>query len=80
LEHQHAEIYYWASFGAVFIVMLLLLIGEPLFTKYKSWKMDRAFKQRDHAGRVKNAPLTRVPLPRETRRQPEAGSLTRRDA
>jgi hypothetical protein len=43
---------YWALFLLSLCIVLGLLAWDPLVTKYRSWKLKRAFKIREEAGRI----------------------------
>ncbi|MBI5248244.1 MAG: hypothetical protein HY912_02005 [Desulfomonile tiedjei] len=46
------ESLYWALFCLSLFLVLVLLAWEPLFTRYKTWKLKRAFRMREEAGRT----------------------------
>ena len=49
---HNAENYYWALFFLSIGIVLGLLVWEPLLNKYRSWKLKRAFRLREEAGKI----------------------------
>jgi|GEM_PF-1229222 len=50
---EHSDWPYWATTGTVGAIVLCLIVWEPLVAKYRAWKTERAFRQRDSMHRTK---------------------------
>jgi hypothetical protein len=49
---HNTDVYYWALFFVSIGIVLGLLVCEPLLNKYRSWKLKRAFRIREEAGKI----------------------------